>query len=60
MARMGRVGLFLIEGLQGENQANALFWVEEDLEQLYERHLQKLYSHQKHKVNVQYLFEPDW
>gem|GEM_PF-4445828 len=50
----------MIEGLQGENQANALFWVEEDLEQLYERHLQKLYSHQKHKVNVQYLFEPDW
>ena len=22
--------------------------------------LQKLYPHQKHKVNVQYLFEPDW
>jgi hypothetical protein len=26
------------------NQANALFWVEEDLEQLYERHLAKVIS----------------
>lgn len=22
--------------------------------------LQKLYPHQKHRVSVQYLFEPDW
>jgi len=61
MARKGRVGfVFQCRDCKEEIRLTLYFGLKKIWNNSTSVTLQKLYSHQKHRVRVQYLFEPDW
>ncbi len=61
MARKGRVSfVFECRDCKEKTKLTLYFGLKKIWNNSTSPTLQKLYAHQKHKVSVQYLFEPHW